>query len=200
MIYLYRLINQVTGKWYIGVSRSVVERCQEHARSHKHKTQCTMYIARAIAKYGWENFLVDILAYDEPEIIYALEIKYIKKFNTLKPIGYNLSTGGESGALGAEKSLTHRQNLSKALTGKRRSEETRKKISAANKLRRDNGFQTPCSIPVIYNGIEYKSIAEASRVLNIPYINLYYYIRRNQQKIGPRKSSTRRRLENCGVS
>ena len=70
-------------------------------------------IKRAVDKYGKNAFTYEIL-HDGiiPEFLDDLEIKEIEKHNTLIPHGYNLRTGGRGGAC---------------------SEETKEKISEANK-------------------------------------------------------------------
>lgn len=93
-------------------------------------------ILNAIRKYGAENFTVIqidcALSLDE---LNALEPFYIQLFNTLKPNGYNLDSGGKN-------YLTHpetRAKISRANKGTRScvgrvlSAETKAKISAANK-------------------------------------------------------------------
>lgn len=55
-----------------------------------------MVIAKAIKKYGVENFLFELLdkglSIEEAE---QKEIQYIKTKNTLVPNGYNIETGGK---------------------------------------------------------------------------------------------------------
>ena len=51
-------------------------------------------------KYGWENFEVKYLFTDNVENLYdgqlnELEQKYIIEYNTVRPFGYNLTSGGD---------------------------------------------------------------------------------------------------------
>ena len=57
---------------------------------------CTL-IYDAVKKYGKENFSIELIEDNIPkELIDEKERYYIIKYNTLKPNGYNLSTGGIS--------------------------------------------------------------------------------------------------------
>jgi group I intron endonuclease len=101
-------------KVYIGITRTSVEKRWRKNGSGYKKQQ---YFWRAIQKYGWDNFkheiLYEHLTKDEAEI---LEINLIKQYKSnQKDFGYNIENGGNS-------------------IGKI-SDETRKKISEANKGR-----------------------------------------------------------------
>jgi group I intron endonuclease len=88
---LYRLTNTANGKKYIGKTVNFKKRMCGH-KNDKKKT----YISKAIRKYGWENFKREKIIDDVPEEdLSNLEISYIEVENTMKPAGYNLTTGGE---------------------------------------------------------------------------------------------------------
>ena len=107
---IYKITNTVNGKAYIGQTRqdAVADRIPRHFSGHGN-----IPIKRAVDKYGKDAFTYEIL-HDGiiPEFLDDLEIKEIEKHNTLIPHGYNLRTGGRGGAC---------------------SEETKQKISEANK-------------------------------------------------------------------
>jgi len=88
MIGIYKITNKINGKFYIGQSINIKSRIADHfslCRSSKNYP-----ISRAIAKYGKENFDVDILAICQISELNKKERYYIKKF---KP-DYNVSSGG----------------------------------------------------------------------------------------------------------
>ena len=88
---LYRLTNTANGKKYIGKTIDFKRRMSKHKHS-----KTNTYISRAIRKYGWENFKREKIIDDVPEEdLSNLEISYIEVENTLAPVGYNLTTGGE---------------------------------------------------------------------------------------------------------
>jgi group I intron endonuclease len=103
---------------------------------------------RAISKYGKNNFSIEILATcDSIEAMNYVEEFYIRNLNTLVPSGYNLRSGGNNSLHSASTkrkiakkaknrrvSQEHRDNISKGHMGKRHTEETKRKIGAANKI------------------------------------------------------------------
>ena len=122
MYYVYIFRNKTNEKVYIGKTNNVDRRQIEHIS--KSKTSNNGHFYNAIRKYGFDSFEMDILAECEnEEQAYLKEIDYIKLYKSNdKTFGYNSTLGGE-GLRGA-------------------SEETRKKMSEAAKLRigRLNGF------------------------------------------------------------
>ena len=91
MYSLYKITNLLNNKSYIGVTnRNPEERFMEHKRPSSKS-----FIAKAIQSDGLENFSFEVLVTDITEKdISDLECKYIKKFNSLLPNGYNADLGG----------------------------------------------------------------------------------------------------------
>lgn len=132
---IYKVTNKVNGKIYIGQTiRKMSYRWSQHGAKKDNG-----FFARAIRKYGKENFTVEILASAFTiEYLNELEIFFIKKFNSLSPNGYNIDLGGKNEKRSAEtilkislatkgravwnagKKLTpeHKQKLALAKTGK----------------------------------------------------------------------------------
>lgn len=121
--YVYKIINKVNGKIYIGKSINPNYRFKRHLyiakMGNKHDNQFQP-IHAAIEKYGFNNFYMEIIdeCNDEDEI-FEKEIFWIAhyKSNMVRypnGIGYNLTDGGEG------------------LSGLSPSAETRKKISETN--------------------------------------------------------------------
>lgn len=83
---IYKIENLVNGKIYIGQSIHIERRWQEHCQN---STQSL--IAKAIRKYGKENFSFQILQ-ETSDIteLNALEASYIYQYNSLVPNGYNV--------------------------------------------------------------------------------------------------------------
>ncbi len=94
MGYIYRITNIINGKAYIGETKQkdVQSRWKEHIRSITTLNGATALIC-AFKKYGIDNFKFEVLiiCFDEDHLSY--EVEYIKKYNTLKPHGYNISNG-----------------------------------------------------------------------------------------------------------
>jgi len=91
MYSLYKITNLLNNKNYIGITnRKPEERFAEHKRSSSKS-----FIGRAIQADGVENFSFEVLLTKiEDKDISNLECKYIKKYNSLLPNGYNADLGG----------------------------------------------------------------------------------------------------------
>lgn len=89
--YIYKYTSP-SGKSYIGqTTRSLRERAGHNGKLYKGSYE----FYRAIKKYGFYNFEVEILAEVPKQQLDKAEIKYIQLFNTLIPNGYNISAGGQ---------------------------------------------------------------------------------------------------------
>ena len=125
---IYKITNTINGKVYVGqtINDAYKTRIRDHLNGTQHGSRL---VKHAIEKYGQDVFTVEIL-HDGiiPEFLNTLEIEAIAKFNTVAPNGYNLDTGGNG--VGSPSGETRRK-LSEANKGKKRSEETKQKISAS---------------------------------------------------------------------
>ena len=82
---IYKIENLITHKVYIGQSRHIEIRWQEHCRPSSDSI-----ISRAIRKYGKENFSFEILEECEIDDLNQREEYYIQQYNSVKPNGYNI--------------------------------------------------------------------------------------------------------------
>lgn len=101
---IYKITNKINGKCYIGKTTKTVEwRWKIHIRHSKFDNDHLLF-HRAIKKYGVENFILEIIdtADNENELNEKEKywIEYYKSY--LKENGYNLTKGGEGGALVGE--------------------------------------------------------------------------------------------------
>ena len=85
MIGIYKITNKVNGKIYIGQSIHIEKRWQEHCQPSNNKS----LIAKAIKKYGKENFLFEVVEQCIEEELLKKEEYYIKLYNSVVPNGYN---------------------------------------------------------------------------------------------------------------
>jgi group I intron endonuclease len=158
---IYKATNLIDGKIYIGkyYQNNLYRRMQSHINSSKRPKY---YLHRAMSFHGTDNFTWEIIDYaSNQEDLKALEIKYIKQFNSFGVGGYNMTKGGDGihGFKHSEEtkkklsiintgkkvpnrkkprpfSPTHLQKLSETSKGRPRSPETRLKNSLANKGRK----------------------------------------------------------------
>jgi len=120
MGYIYKIKNLITNKCYIGETKksNPLLRWNEHKSKIQKNIGCPA-LQDAVKKYGIENFTFTVLIICFDEDRYKYEMDYIKKYNTMAPNGYNLSSGGEGGGF----------------YGKKHSQETINKISQLMKNR-----------------------------------------------------------------
>lgn len=113
---VYKVDCLVTGKAYVGKTvYTGASRMCGHKRAAK--IGSNGLLARAIAKYGIENFRLTILYQGSSDReIFAVERAMIAQYRTFKPHGYNLSIGGE-GPTGNIPSSEHREKVRVALSG-----------------------------------------------------------------------------------
>ena len=131
MGFVYKITCIPSAKSYIGIS--IHEPEKRRIRAHL-SGKGNRYIANAVKKYGKDAFTYEILEENVfPQLLPDLEIAYIKKFNTVKPNGFNLTYGGEQNKKPSDET---RRKMSEAQKGKKRSPhsaETRRKISESHK-------------------------------------------------------------------
>lgn len=116
---IYKLTNNVNNKIYIGQTVNYNERMRHHKESafRVNSKEYSRPLYRAIRKYGWDNFTIDII--DNATTLEELnekEIYWIKKYDSCidNGKGYNLDKGGKNGL----KSELTKQKMSKSQSGK----------------------------------------------------------------------------------
>lgn len=126
--YFYKITNLINGKYYYGI-RSTDKEIEKDKYFGSGDA-----IKKAIKKYGKKNFKKEIIA-DYPTRKEASDNeREIVTFDLIQlEECYNCRTGGIDGYIRIV-SVEERQKLSNALTGMKRSNETKRKISDALKL------------------------------------------------------------------
>ena len=85
MNYIYKITNLINNKSYIGYTADPEARW----KGHRHN-QGSKLVFQAIKKYGVDNFKFKVITEDT----LVNEQKYIDKYNTIAPYGYNINVGG----------------------------------------------------------------------------------------------------------
>lgn len=93
--YLYKIVNKINGKLYIGVTKNPEERKKSHYFNRSQTSRSL--IKNAIDKYGVDNFEFIIICIGDRGYIFDLEAKSVQSYQTLAPYGYNIQPGGEGG-------------------------------------------------------------------------------------------------------
>lgn len=127
-VYLAR--NRINEKCYIG---KTIKKFETRKRWHERSSirEDGWYFHRSLKRYGLDSFEWEILFESASnEELCAAEIRLISKLNTRRPNGYNLTSGGD-GVRDLDSDTINRMALFH--TGRKRSDETRKRISDACK-------------------------------------------------------------------
>lgn len=131
---VYKYTLKGTNKVYIGQTCNSIK---ERAGSKGHRYKGCPKFYNAIQHYGWENFICKVMADNLTlEEANALEDELILKYNSIEE-GFNLNRGGRNHLWTEEQREQMRlRNLGENNPnyGKPRSEATKRKIGAANKI------------------------------------------------------------------
>lgn len=121
-MYVYLLENAITGKRYVGQTRtSLRKRFGSHVSNARSDHRLKSPLKNALLKYGADAFRMTVLGeYATQAETDAAEAHFIPMLGTLAPNGYNLRHGGLEGS--------HSEESRAKLRGIRRSEETRAKL------------------------------------------------------------------------
>src|ERR1017187_925056 len=97
MYYLYKIINMLNNKVYIGQSNKEKERWRQH-KYYARQEKPIQYIHRAMAKYGIENFAYEVIAACVTQVdTDEIETQLIKQYDSRnKSYGYNIAPGGNA--------------------------------------------------------------------------------------------------------
>lgn len=117
--YIYRTFNVINGRFYIG---------QHHGEFSVRYKGSGQILRKAFRKYGWENFIVDMVCPCEDQIDLDLcEQNIIRIYREFGFDLYNIADGGR-GALGFRHSQKHKEKMRHLMLGKPKSPAHRAKI------------------------------------------------------------------------
>lgn len=122
MYILYKTINSINNKFYIGV----------HDNSNIEYLGSGVYLKRAIEKYGKENFKRETLFEADKDWVYEIEKFIVDDVFINRSDTYNIGLGGKGGPIKHHSKLA-KEKISKANKGKIISKKTRSKLSNAGK-------------------------------------------------------------------
>jgi group I intron endonuclease len=114
-------------KLYVGFSKDIYSRWVKHKSELRRNRHTNDYLQNSWNLYGEESFkFIIIEKCNDQDDIKSKEIYYIALFDTLRPRGFNLTSGGEGPLNPSEETLLRK---SKARKGKKHTEETKKMLS-----------------------------------------------------------------------
>ena len=90
--YIYKIINKVNGKMYIGQTINVSKRIKDHFKELENGTHHSVKLQRAYNKYGKDNFyyeykIVEVKSHEE---LLKIEIDEIDRYDSYNN-GYNMT-------------------------------------------------------------------------------------------------------------
>jgi len=124
---IYKITNEINGKYYIGSSINIKKRWGEHRRSLNHGDHCSRYLQRSWNKHGrkWFNFSVVLIC--EP----SDRLEYEQWFLDNYSCNYNMSKEVTSGMGGRHHTQETKDRIRRHKLGIKLTKEHRKKISIA---------------------------------------------------------------------
>ena len=130
---VYKITNKLTNKVYIGITN---QGSGARYRHHWYESRIgePSPIHRSMAKYGEENFTLEIIDFaDTYDELKEKEKYWIKWYNsTDRSIGYNLTEGGD-GTFGRMHSEETKEKIRQKALGRKASEDTKKEMSESRK-------------------------------------------------------------------
>ena len=136
---IYKILNILNGKMYIGSSVSFEQRWTQHRSELRRNKHHSPKLQRAWNKYGEDAFVFSIIEECAPEILEKREQFWMDHYNAYGRHGYNIALVAGRAMLGRNHTDEAKAKISEAQKAKqhslwrKRSDETRAKISEANK-------------------------------------------------------------------
>ena len=138
---IYKITNNVNGKFYIGSSQNISRRWYDHKRELRIQKHHNKYLQRAWNKYGEENFSFEIVEECKVEELSDREQLYIEKYVN-SDFCYNISIDTIAPMRGKKHSEEAKRKMSESrkglmvgpknhMYGKHLSDEEKKKLSLA---------------------------------------------------------------------
>ncbi len=137
---LYKISNIIDNKIYYGSSINLKRRLKDHKcllNINKHPNR---HLQQSYNKYGKNSFIFEIILYCSKEDCLFYEQKFLDKYWDNSINCYNIAKDDVAPMTNIKVSLTSRINRSIRQLGSKRSEETRKKMSEAQKGNKNHQF------------------------------------------------------------
>lgn len=87
---VYKIVNIVNDKIYVGSSKDIEKRWDNHRTALNERNHANTYLQNAWNKYGSANFRFEIIEECEPSIQFEREQYYLDLLKPFDDIGYNI--------------------------------------------------------------------------------------------------------------
>lgn len=95
MPYIYKIINDINNKVYIGKTLETIEkRWQQHCKDFQKESENSRPLYRAMNKYGIEHFSISLVEECDKDSLSEKEKYWIEFYRSFK-YGYNATVGGD---------------------------------------------------------------------------------------------------------
>lgn len=131
---IYKIINKINGKMYIGSAVDIQKRWIKHKSDLRKNKHHSKKLQNSWNKYGEQNFIFEIVEECEKnkDLLLSKESYYFILYDTVKN-GYNCAIKAGSPMFGKKHSEETKKKISKSNKGKKRTEEFKQKLSIAHK-------------------------------------------------------------------
>jgi group I intron endonuclease len=104
---IYKIVNEINGKYYVGSSINVYRRWNEHRSELKRNIHKNQYLQNSWNKYGENNFKFIIIEIVDSQKLLTVEQKYLDEVN--KNVSYNIGSDATSSFLGKSHSIESKE-------------------------------------------------------------------------------------------
>lgn len=116
MIGIYKIINLIDGKYYVGSSNNIKARWRKHKNLLKWGIHSNIKLQRAYDKYGAVNFIYSVIEECPQIILQPTEQRYLDACQLNPKLSYNICLFAESAFRGRKLSPSHKLALLKSNT------------------------------------------------------------------------------------
>lgn len=164
---IYMIKNIVNGTVYIGQTNNINRRKKEHFYSLRHGRSFNSHLQYSWNKYGENSFVFYVLEYCDIYELGERESFWIKYYKFHKNI-YNMNDGGVSGNIGYIPTPETCKKISDSLTGKKKSDSHKQKMSEnAKKYFSEHLQVTSIKVILLNENKVFNTLKDASKYLGV---------------------------------
>ena len=186
---IYLLTHIESGRKYVGQSRNIKSRWNQHSRGAKNtKLGC------AIIKYGWAAFAAEIIELCGKDYLNESEQKWVLHHDCVSPKGFNLTTGG---SIQCEYSNETRAKIGLANSRRVVSDATKEKLSKRTITAETKALMSAAHTGKTISEDHRRALLEAS--IRCASVNIPRLAELNRGKKHTAESVEKRRLKHLGM-